>query len=474
MPLYVAASIHTTHSPSLSIPVDIIQEIFGHLASPVLDTHPGCHFPWVLGQICSDWRAIFLSMKPQFWSRIAIRYEELEFNPQKVRRSKEILEFFLNRDRAAPFSFDYMMLVRGMTIPMHPVLDLLVEESTRWESASITISPEELPIVRRIRNRLPSLRKLDVTALGPGFPIASNDMFEHAPLLQEIALSDFSWKLNWSALTIVTLKTSVEDTLAILPHISNVEILSLVSTYSKERARINGRVGSITLSRLNTLVIAYDIPLCIDLLRAPELKTLIFLPFTYTQFSENNWSLITSFLSQSSCTIRSLNLNVIDKESLTDVLRSAPNIVSLTFTLSNKWRGSRCLACLSFPGNYDDGSPEFLARHLKSLTIVAFPYGGHTDQPFLRAEIDTLICIVKSRTVVLDTNDSIMERLLNLTVDMPYNAALPNELVQLMSLCAEVGVVFRYSLGGGMGVPAPFGDIPERKVYKQRGAVKYL
>ncbi|KAF8734361.1 hypothetical protein AX14_003361 [Amanita brunnescens Koide BX004] len=408
-------------------------------------------------------------MKLQFWSRIAIRYEELQFDPHKVRRIKEKVEFFLNRDRADAFSFDYMVL--GMTVPfdakvedMHPVLDMLVEESIRWESASIMISPEDLPILRRIRNRLPSLRKLIVTTLEPEFPTISSDMFEHAPLLQEITLSDPFWKLNWSALTIVTLRTSMKDALAILPHISNVEILSFFSFHSyEETVRNNGPGGSITLPRLNTLIIEYDVPRFIDRLKAPELETLtllngkignsgsVTLPLGLTQSSGNDCSLITSFLSRSSRTIRYLSLNVIDGESLADILRSAPNTVSLKFTLQNKWRGSRCLACLSLPGNYDgrsDPSRELLARHLKSLTIVAFPYGGHTDQPFLQEEISMLIRIVKSRTIVFDKSEGTMERLRNLTVDMPSGVALPNELTELMSLCAKVGVVFRYSLGG--------------------------
>ena len=395
-------------------------------------------------------------MKPQFWSRISIRYEGGHFDAQKVRRIKEMVEFFLNRNQADVIAFDYMVL--ATTVPfdakaedMHPVLDMLVEESKRWESASIMVVPQDLPILRRIENQLPFLRKLIVAMHNPGLPAASNDMFEHAPLLRDVTLSDPSWKLNWSALTTVALQTSVNDTLAILPQISNIEILSL----SSYKDRISGSCGSITLPRLNTLIVAHEIPHYLDFLQAPELENFTILckigKSRPTQSLGSSPLLITSFLSRSFCPIRYLTLNAIDGESLADILRHAPNIESLKFTLHNKWRGPRSLACLSLPENHNDEcdpSRRLLARHLKSLIIEALPYGGHTDRPFLQEEISMLICIVKSRTIIFDKNKSTMkERLQNLTVDMPYNPAFPNELIELMSLCAEVGVVFRHTLG---------------------------
>lgn len=123
---------------------------------------------------------------------------------------------------------------------------------------------------------------------------------------------------------------------------------------------------------------------------------------------------------------RHLSLNVVDSESLgMDILRHAPHIESLKFTLHNKWRGPRSLACLNLPENHDECDPSrgLPARHLKSLIIDALPYGGHTDRPLfccLQDKISMLIRIVKSRTIIFDKNKGTMkERLQNLTVDMP-------------------------------------------------------
>jgi hypothetical protein len=432
------------HSPILNIPVEIIREILSHLASPVLYTsqNPGTPFPWVLGHICSEWRAIFLSMKPQFWSRISIRYEEENFDAQIVRHIKEMVKFFLNRNRADVITFDYMVLAMTVTIntmpeDMHPVLEMLVEESNRWESASITIIPQDVHILRRIRNRLPFLRKLVVTTVThiPGLPSACDDMFKHAPLLRDVTLSGPTWKLNWPALTTVALRTSVNNTLAILPRIPNVEILSL----SPYRSRINDSCGLITLPRLNTLIVDREIPDFLDMLKVPKLENLTIL----CNIRHSRPRLITSFLSRSSCSIRYLSLNVIDGESLADILRYAPHIESLKFTLHNKWRGPRSLAFFGFPENHDDEcdpSRGLLAHHLKSLTIEAM------DWPFMQEEISMLIHIVKCRTIIFDKNKGIMkERFQNLTVDMPYTLAFPNELTELIALCTEVGVAFQHT-----------------------------
>ncbi|KAF8337828.1 hypothetical protein F5887DRAFT_521137 [Amanita rubescens] len=251
-------------APILNFPNEITQDIFSHVApSTVLRTQfTTCQFPWVLGHICSEWRAIFFSMTPQFWSRISVHYETLHFNQQKVGRMKEMVEFFVNRDRAETISFDYQVLsltIASGSLPndMHPVLELLVEQSMRWECVTITVTHSDLPILRRIRNRLPMLRKLGIFMYEPVPPTASNDIFEDAPLLRNVLLIDPSWKLTWSALTTLELRTAEKDTLEILSHVSNLETLSIISIH--ERTEINAH-GPNTLPRLRTLTFERETP----------------------------------------------------------------------------------------------------------------------------------------------------------------------------------------------------------------------
>ena len=69
------------------VPAEIIHEIFSCLSSPLLPLEPH-EFPWYLGQICSEWRAIFLSMQAHFWNEIEIeRPEYKETRPRFTRTS---------------------------------------------------------------------------------------------------------------------------------------------------------------------------------------------------------------------------------------------------------------------------------------------------------------------------------------------------------------------------------------------------
>ena len=452
-------------APIPNFPNEIIQEIFSHVApSTVLKTNfTSCRFPWVLGHICSEWRAIFFSMTPQFWSRISVHYVTPHFDQQKIGRIKEMVEFFVNRDRAETISFDYMVLSvttvsNDLPNDMHPVLELLVEQSMRWECVTISVTHSDLPILRRIRNRLPMLRKLDIFTHKPWLSTSSNDIFEDAPLLRNVVLMDLSWKLKWSALTTLALRTAEKDTLKILSHVPNLETLSIISIH--ERTEINAH-GPITFPRLKTLTIERETPSFLDVLEAPELENLtlaceignartIIRPSGITHFVGNDPTLITSFLSRSSCQIRNLILMVIDGKSLANILRYTPELISLQLTLRNMWRGLRSLGCLGVPERSDDahyGSRTMLARHLKSLTIVAHPSDGHTDEPSVQEEISTLIRIIKFRTVAVDKDEGITRgEFRNLTIDLPSNTEFPAELISLESVCTEVGVAFRYSL----------------------------
>src|SRR6266550_1639377 len=165
----------------LTIPADIVHEIFSHFSSPlrILEAYK---FPWYLGQICSKWRAIFMSMKRDFWSEILIEHPRFKSwlqhpmiyfvhadytvhcdGQMDTERSMAILDFFLAATQGAPFSFDlyneepYQAEVVSY---VRLVISKLVDHSMQWKNASIQMQLPEVLSLRSVKNRLPMLQSL--------------------------------------------------------------------------------------------------------------------------------------------------------------------------------------------------------------------------------------------------------------------------------------------------------------------------
>ena len=91
---------------------EILREIFTYFSSP-LRVSLAYQFPWYLGQVCSQWRALFFSMRSTFWRKIKIDWlynywrSRLMLSPERITM---ILAFFLNRTQGAPFSFSFSHL----------------------------------------------------------------------------------------------------------------------------------------------------------------------------------------------------------------------------------------------------------------------------------------------------------------------------------------------------------------------------
>src|SRR6266550_5082605 len=193
------------------IPSDVLCEIFLHLSSPLRLLEP-YKFPWYLGQVCSEWRATFLSMQPYFWNEIQIERPEDHNRQADSARIMAMLTFFLNVTNGGPFSFT---LFKESEVPdVELILSKLRDYSMQWVNASMELRVSELLLLRSVKNRVPLLKSLELI-----LPIrleveASNHdptsllqvglLFENAPLLTRIkltCLSDLGWRFNWAQLT---------------------------------------------------------------------------------------------------------------------------------------------------------------------------------------------------------------------------------------------------------------------------------
>jgi hypothetical protein len=234
------------------IPTEILQEVFKQsLALPLraqsrkLDLPS--RFPWYIGHVCSRWRSLFLSMRSTFWNRIEIELWHDNYSGQEESPKSEIVAFFLDCTRGAPFSFSFQSVRRDgclkqdpYNIPLAILMHLLVH-SDQWNEVSFQLLSSEVGCLSAAKGRLQLLKELEITIIKDnhqGIQSMATNIFEDAPLLTHITLCDDSvrrFKFNGSLLTIVILKSlthhkNIHAILKVIQAINLVE-LHIVETY---------------------------------------------------------------------------------------------------------------------------------------------------------------------------------------------------------------------------------------------------
>ena len=144
-----------------NIPTEILQEVFKQSLRSPLRAHEAYDFPWYLGHVCSEWRALFFSIRSTFWNRI-----EIEFDRQDQTYVKEdyffhlqgIISFFLDCTDGAPFSFTFCMENCADQYGADLIFKLLLEHSEQWEEPSIRLWASELRLLRNAKGHFPFLR----------------------------------------------------------------------------------------------------------------------------------------------------------------------------------------------------------------------------------------------------------------------------------------------------------------------------
>ncbi len=299
------------------IPSDVLCEIFLHLSSPLRLLEP-YKFPWYLGQVCSEWRATFLSMQPYFWNEIQIERPEDHNRQADSARIMAMLTFFLNVTNGGPFSFT---LFKESEVPdVELILSKLRDYSMQWVNASMELRVSELLLLRSVKNRVPLLKSLELI-----LPIrleveASNHdptsllqvglLFENAPLLTRIkltCLSDLGWRFNWAQLTSIHLcwfSDSPQLIITTLRQAINLEEFTLDGTKSGDTDWENiGDTAIIRLPRLKYLAIRASFFLTI--LRTPALEELM---IEFKEENSDNARIMAEFLRKSKCELSRLSV----------------------------------------------------------------------------------------------------------------------------------------------------------------------
>ncbi|KAF8343740.1 hypothetical protein F5887DRAFT_1075618 [Amanita rubescens] len=251
-------------SRRIRIPLEIVYDIFSHLSSP-LRVDRAHEFPWYLGQVCSEWRSIFLSMLPYFWKEIQIEWRKHLNEEDDYEHVATMLAFFLDTIRGAAFSFTLRRYGRKILSSTQLILEKLLDHSEQWEKASMQLQELEFATLHRLKNHLPLLQELRLDILrNPELEyedtsfVPPGDVFASAPLLTHINLENFSdilWGFNWSSLTGITLTyaDSINIVISALRQTINLEELTIHEGFAGDEMVDIGIIGIIKLPRLRYL-----------------------------------------------------------------------------------------------------------------------------------------------------------------------------------------------------------------------------
>ena len=247
------------------IPMDILQEVFEQSWTSPLRAHLPSEFPWYLGHVCSEWRALFFSMRSTFWNSIEIEWHD-EFDiclkQQDADNVTEIVHFFLDCTGGVPFSFQLCTTgchpENETHYNSHPTLVALINCSEQWQNVYIQLYTTELVFLCATKGHLPQLKKLEIVVeqdrelehqyASRTVPRMVTDIFEDAPVLKEVVLDDFSmwqFKFSWSSLTALGFgfHESGMETLAVLRETINLVELTI------ERPTVTVLEGELAIER---------------------------------------------------------------------------------------------------------------------------------------------------------------------------------------------------------------------------------
>ncbi|KAK2460243.1 hypothetical protein APHAL10511_007632 [Amanita phalloides] len=407
------------------LPTEVVYLIMDLFATP-LSTHELQSFPWFLGHICSTWRSIFLSMTAEFWCSISIW-----FRPERrdSERTKNVVQFFLERDPAAPFSFEVKSPHHIHEFQQHEIvhicqtLDILTDASMRWKGASFTVrGPTDLLPLRRAKHRLPLLQKILLCLGLHKVPDQMLDVFQNAPHLNDVVVRELEdWKFNLEdlkAISIDRLGSGAPHFITALPRMAKLKRLRIGTEFDDKLLS-----SIIVLPNLTTLGCEHS---SLRFLEAPALEDLTIEYNTCNPFNLDVDN-IRSFLSRSSSTMNILSLGIAQAGAATavEIIKLTPQVARLR--LMDLIQVKKTLKQLTISTN---APQEPLARHMLSLSI--------TDFSRIRDYSSQLISLVSSRTRSSIAGNDDYKRLRKLDV----NHVTRNAEKVLVALCKRRGVQF--------------------------------
>lgn len=201
--------------PMRALPDDILGEIFQY-STPTWDEmadaarrftyHDSLNpksGPWLLAQICRNWRSVVLSM-PLLWSCIS-----LDFNVyfKQMDRPKDValqLAIHLQRARRSPLS---IRIESGSDINLHSAFPIVLSSMSQWRHLHIRTPVSSFHELARCKAFLESLEEVQIDA--SLFPIHTQDIatFQMASNLRRLELYEHghfyghNLHLGWGQLT---------------------------------------------------------------------------------------------------------------------------------------------------------------------------------------------------------------------------------------------------------------------------------
>ncbi|KAF8331551.1 hypothetical protein F5887DRAFT_1286904 [Amanita rubescens] len=391
------------------IPSDVIRDIFSHLSSP-LKVHEAHKFPWYLGQICSQWRAAFLLMQPYFWSEVEIEKPQAHNGGKKrlhVARTMEILTFFLDMTRGAPFSFTLFALqleplIKKNVPYVQTVLSKFLNYSAQWKNVVMEVQLSQLALLRDIKNQLPMLQTLTLMMLDrvPSDYEKDNlsgddadsvlrrelcDLFEDAPQLTRIQLNSIcsaAWRFNWASLTSIHLSSTdgTKEIISTLRQTVNLERFSVDEIFYL--SYLNPADFEIVKLPCLKYLSVYGV-LLLTVLEAPGLKELrITFHGECATEDEPDEKLddsevagrINAFLVRSKCVLSKFSALSLDSPVLNDIFPHMPDVQELYIQARYMPYISEVFECLggSESSTQTVQPTEFPLSHLSVLSIFSF------------------------------------------------------------------------------------------------------
>lgn len=177
-------------SPLRRLPLEILQEIF---VWATLHVRPHNRYrtvselPWRLSQVCRYWRASALSMS-SLWSYIPTL--QLKKSRPTTKRQVDYVTELLRRSGQTPL--DIYIWSPYYDHKSHPILDILLPHSNRWQMLTIEATPIVIAGLGAAKGRLALLKYLTLQTPwhryfdGPSAPL---DTFEIAPQLETVSVS---------------------------------------------------------------------------------------------------------------------------------------------------------------------------------------------------------------------------------------------------------------------------------------------
>ena len=373
-----------THSTLRRMPTEIICEIFSHLSAPLKVNHAH-EFPWYLGQICSQWRTLFLSMQSAFWQEIEIDWlrpvHDSHIQRSYSERIEEIFTFFLNCTRAEPFSFTLFRCgySKHENSSARWILHALLEHSRQWDQVHIVLELPEVRLLCAAKGRLTHLKRLELIVFDPdnyqhddvSLPQTVCNLFHDAPLLTHVIIPQISnWKLNWSSLTVLDLRSASIDNVGpmfnVLRETINLVKLAVNPTFMWYGMQMDNEVstnGLIHLPRLKCLSLKG-----VELLIALEVPTLQRLKITFYDDDDpeiEDAGIMVAFLSRSRLRLDTFITELAKGATIKEVLPYMPDLENLIFRKTGEladvfdWLAERSeprISCLTVLSAFNDES----------------------------------------------------------------------------------------------------------------------